>query len=159
MTNLNFQAKNQLGQPAVAGNEGGEDRPIDQPKFPGKNNKKKQLGQPPVAGNEGIEDRPIDQPKFCRQEHPAHLCSALAWRLVNRGGPHFPHCLPRLFGLTGFLLFWPKNLGWSIGRSSIPSLPATGGWPNCFFAVFAWKFKLVNRAILTSLIACHGWLA
>ena len=36
MTNLNIQAKapkNQLGQPAVAGNEGGEDRPIDQPKF------------------------------------------------------------------------------------------------------------------------------
>ena len=47
----------------MTGNEGGEDRPYDQPKFPGKSTKN-QLGQPPVAGNEEIEDRPIDQPKF-----------------------------------------------------------------------------------------------
>ena len=43
MTNLNFQArapKNQLGQPPVAGNEGIEDRPYDQPKFSGKSTAK-----------------------------------------------------------------------------------------------------------------------
>ena len=43
LTNLNFQArapKNQLDQPPVAGSEGNEDGPYDQPKFSGKSTAK-----------------------------------------------------------------------------------------------------------------------
>ena len=36
-----------------------------------------------------------------------------------------------------YAVLLPGNLGWSIGRSSPPSLSATVGWPNWFFAVFA----------------------
>ena len=46
----------------------------------------------------------------------------LSLRLVKEGVLTLPHCLPRMAGLTVFLVLLPGNLGWSIGGPHFPHL-------------------------------------